>query len=139
MDRDLLGDAVYSLAKVRAGMVWQLNDKGCMGVLDTSARLSELRSRVDHIIDRIAANSRLTAAAGLGTPPRPHCLPAALCNWLSARWTPSSAIRLARTHKCAVLLCMEQRLHQAGKAEGWPAGETLAARLMWGPHTDGPC
>jgi hypothetical protein len=30
---------------------------------------------------------------------------------------------------------MVQRLHQAGQAEGWPAGESLPARLMWGPHT----
>ncbi|MEU8784770.1 hypothetical protein [Streptomyces sp. NPDC048637] len=37
-----------------------------MDVLDTSAQLAELRARVDHILDRIAANSHLTAA-GLGT------------------------------------------------------------------------
>ncbi|MGW8329879.1 hypothetical protein ACWGLE_18485 [Streptomyces sp. NPDC055897] len=46
-----------------------------------------------------------------------------------------AAMRLARTHKYAVLLRMVQRLHQAGQAEGWPAGESLPARLMWGPHT----
>lgn len=28
---------------------------------------------------------------------------------------------------------MVQRLHQAGQV--WPAGESLAARMMWGPHT----
>ncbi|MFK4103981.1 hypothetical protein ACI2L1_28655 [Streptomyces sp. NPDC019531] len=37
-----------------------------MDVLDTLAQLAELRARVDHILDRIAANSRLAAAA-LGT------------------------------------------------------------------------
>ncbi len=28
-----------------------------------------------------------------------------------------------------------QRLYQAGRAEGWPAGESLSARLVWAPHT----
>lgn len=44
-------------------------------------------------------------------------------------------MRLARNHKCVVLLRMVQRLHQAGQAEGWPAGESLPAHLVWGPHT----
>lgn len=30
---------------------------------------------------------------------------------------------------------MVQRLHQAGQSEGWPAGESLPARFMWGPLT----
>lgn len=38
-----------------------------MDALDISDQLAELRARVDHLLDRIAANSRLTAAAGLGT------------------------------------------------------------------------
>ncbi|MFD7337859.1 hypothetical protein ACFV98_17905 [Streptomyces violascens] len=29
---------------------------------------------------------------------------------------------------------MVQRLHQAGRADGWPTGQTLAARLVFGPH-----
>jgi hypothetical protein len=121
--------------KVRAGTVWQLNDNGRMDVLDTSAQLAELRARVDHILDRIAANSRLTAA-GLGTLD-PTALPSGYALQLALGPLDSlvAAMRLARTHKYAVLLRMVQRLHQAGQAEGWPAGESLPARLMWGPHT----
>lgn len=121
--------------KVRAGTVWQLNDNGRMDVLDTSAQLAELRARVDHILDRIAANSRLTAA-GLGTLD-PTALPSgyALQLALGPLDTLVAAMRLARTHKYAILLRMVQRLHQAGQAEGWPSGESLPARLMWGPHT----
>ncbi|MEH0535790.1 hypothetical protein QBB31_14300 [Streptomyces scabiei] len=121
--------------KVRAGTVWQLNDNGRMDVLDTSAQLAELRARVDHILDRIAANSRLTAA-GLGTLD-PTALPSgyALQLALGPLDTLVAAMRLVRNHKYAVLLRMVQRLHQAGQAEGWPAGESLPARLVWGPHT----
>lgn len=121
--------------KVRAGTVWQLNDNGRMDVLDTSAQLSELRARVDHILDRIAANSRLTAA-GLGTLD-PTALPSGYALQLALGPLDSlvAAMRLARNHKYAVLLRMVQRLHQAGQAEGWPAGESLSARLVWGPHT----
>jgi hypothetical protein len=121
--------------KVRAGTVWQLNDNGRMDVLDTSAQLAELRARVDHILDRIAANSRLTAA-GLGTLD-PTALPSGYALQLALGPLDSlvAAMRLARTHKYAVLLRMVQRLHQAGQAEGWPAGESLPARLVWGPHT----
>ncbi|MFB9466788.1 hypothetical protein [Streptomyces cinereospinus] len=121
--------------KVRAGTVWQLNDNGRMDVLDTSAQLAELRARVDHILDRIASNSRLTAA-GLGTLD-PTALPSGYALQLALGPLDSlvAAMRLARTHKYAVLLRMVQRLHQAGQAEGWPVGESLPARLMWGPHT----
>lgn len=121
--------------KVRAGTVWQLTDNGRMDVLDTSAQLAELRARVDHILDRIAANSRLTAA-GLGTLD-PTALPSGYALQLALGPLDSlvTAMRLARTHKYGVLLRMVQRLHQAGQAEGWPAGESLPARLMWGPHT----
>ncbi|MFJ8028348.1 hypothetical protein [Streptomyces sp. NPDC096311] len=52
--------------KARTGTLWQFNDNGHLDVLDTSAQLAELRAFVDHILNRIAANSRLTAA-GLGT------------------------------------------------------------------------
>ncbi len=45
------------------------------------------------------------------------------------------SMRLARAHKYALLLKMVQRIHQAGRAEGWPAGPTVPARLMFGPHT----
>ncbi|WP_405476998.1 hypothetical protein [Streptomyces canus] len=121
--------------KVRAGTVWQLTDNGRMDVLDTSAQLAELRARVDHILDRIAANSRLTAA-GLGTLD-PTALPSGYALQLALGPLDSlvAAMRLARTHKYVVLLRMVQRLHQAGQAEGWPAGESFPARLMWGPHT----
>ncbi|WP_274558085.1 hypothetical protein [Streptomyces spiramyceticus] len=121
--------------KVKAGTVWQLNDGGRMDVLDTSAQLAELRSRVDHLLDRIAANSRITAA-GLGTLD-PTALPSGYA--LQLALGPLDALvgsmRLARDHKYAILLRMVQRLHQAGQAEGWPAGESFPARLMWGPHT----
>ncbi|MBT2439605.1 hypothetical protein J7E93_05610 [Streptomyces sp. ISL-36] len=121
--------------KVRAGTVWQLNDNGSMDVLDTSAQLAELRARVDHLIDRVAANSRLTAA-GLGTLD-PTALPSGYALQLALGPLDSliAAMRLARDHKYAVLLRMVQRLHQAGHADGWPAGESLPARLIWGPHT----
>ncbi|MEH0609094.1 hypothetical protein [Streptomyces scabiei] len=121
--------------KVRAGTVWQLNDNGRMDVLDTSAQLAELRARVDHILDRIAANSRLTAA-GLGALD-PTALPSGYALQLALGPLDSlvAAMRLARTHKYTVLLRMVQRLHQAGHAEGWSAGESLPARLAWGPHT----
>ncbi|WP_075662441.1 hypothetical protein [Streptomyces acidiscabies] len=121
--------------KVRAGTVWQLNDNGRMDVLDTSAQLAELRARVDHILDRIAANSRLTAA-GLGTLD-PTALPSGYALQLALGPLDSlvASMRLVRSHKYAVLLRMVQRLHQAGQAEGWPAGESSPARLMWGPHT----
>ncbi|MCT9094146.1 hypothetical protein N4G70_35665 [Streptomyces sp. ASQP_92] len=120
--------------KVRAGTVWQLNDNGHMDALDTSAQLAELRARVDHLLDRIAANSRLTAA-GLGTLD-PTALPSGYALQLAVGPLDSfvAAMRLTRTHKSAVLLRMVQRLHQAGHAEGWLAGESLPARLMWGPH-----
>lgn len=121
--------------KVKAGTVWQLNDGGRMDVLDTSAQLAELRARIDHLLDRIAANSRITAA-GLGTLD-PTALPSgyALDLALGPLDTLVSSMRLARDHKYVVLLRMVQRLHQAGQADGWPAGESLPARLVWGPHT----
>ncbi|MFE9770671.1 hypothetical protein ACFYOV_03095 [Streptomyces sp. NPDC005931] len=121
--------------KVRAGTVWQLNDNGRMDVLDTSAQLAELRARVDHILDRVAANSRLTAA-GLGTLD-PTALPSGYALQLALGPLDSlvASMRLARDHKYAILLRMVQRLHQAGQAEGWPAGESSPARLMWGAHT----
>lgn len=51
---------------------WQLNDNGRMDVLDTSAQLTELRARVDRILDRIAANSHsLPPASAPST--RPPC------------------------------------------------------------------
>ncbi|MER6131879.1 hypothetical protein [Streptomyces sp. NPDC001815] len=121
--------------KVRAGTVWQLNDNGRMDVLNTAEQLAELRARVDHILDRIAANSRLTAA-GLGTLD-PTALPSGYALQLALGPLDSlvAAMRLARNHKYAVLLRMVQRLHQAGQAEGWHAGDSLPARLIWGPHT----
>ncbi|WP_189747242.1 hypothetical protein [Streptomyces nojiriensis] len=121
--------------KVRAGTVWQLNDGGRMDVLDTSAQLAELRSRVDHVLDRIAANSRLTSA-GLGTLD-PTALPSGYALQLALGPLDSlvAAMRLARAHKYVILLRMVQRLHQAGQAQGWPAGQSVPAQLTWGPHT----
>ncbi|WP_268987080.1 hypothetical protein [Streptomyces hygroscopicus] len=121
--------------QVKAGAVWQLGETGRMDALDTSPQLAELRARVDHLLERIAANSRVTAA-GLGTldateVPSGYALKLAL--------GPLDALvgmmRLAREHKYRLLFKMVQRLYQAGRAEGWTAGETLPARLAWAPHT----
>ncbi|MEU7640905.1 hypothetical protein AB0C11_33390 [Streptomyces sp. NPDC039016] len=120
---------------VEAGAVWQLGDSGRMDALDTSPQLAELRARVEHLLDRIASNSRITSA-GLGTldasqVPSGYALKLAL-GPLDAL---VGAMRLAREHKYQLLLKMVQRLYQAGRAEGWPVGESLAARLVWAPHT----
>ncbi|MGI5507704.1 hypothetical protein [Streptomyces sp. CA-106131] len=119
--------------RVEAGTVWQLSDSGRMDTLDTSAQLAELRQRVDHLLDRLAANTRLTAA-GLGS-----LDPAKLPNGYSLQVALGpldslvGALRLARNHKYQLLLRMVQRLHQAGQE--WPAGESLPARLIFGAHT----
>ncbi|MEV6420632.1 hypothetical protein [Streptomyces sp. NPDC051662] len=121
--------------QVKAGAVWQLGEAGRMDALDTSPQLAELRARVGHLLERIAANSRVTAA-GLGMldateVPSGYALKLAL--------GPLGALigmmRLAREHKYRLLFKMVQRLYQAGRAEGWTAGETLPARLSWAPHT----
>ncbi|GHE80316.1 hypothetical protein GCM10014715_39670 [Streptomyces spiralis] len=119
--------------RVEAGTVWQLADNGRMDTLDTSAQLAELRSRIDHLLDRLASNTRLTAA-GLGS-----LDPAKLPNGYSLQIALGpldslvGSMRLARDHKYQLLLRMVQRLHQAGQE--WPAGESLPARLAWGAHT----
>jgi Phage portal protein, SPP1 Gp6-like. len=119
--------------RVEAGTVWQLSDNGRMDALDTSAQLAELRQRVDHLLDRLASNTRLTTA-GLGTldvakVPSGYALQLALGPLDSL----VGGMRLARDHKYQLLLRMVQRLHQAGQV--WPAGESLPARLVWGAHT----
>ncbi|MET9386991.1 hypothetical protein ABZY09_39755 [Streptomyces sp. NPDC002928] len=119
--------------RVEAGTVWQLADNGRMDTLDTSAQLAELRQRIDHLLDRLASNTRLTTA-GLGTldvakVPSGYALQLALGPLDSL----VGAMRLARDHKYRLLLRMVQRLHQAGQV--WPAGESLPARLAWGAHT----
>ncbi|KOG10426.1 hypothetical protein [Streptomyces viridochromogenes] len=120
--------------KVEAGAVWQLGESGRMDALDTSPQLAELRARVEHLLDRIAANSRITAA-GLGTldaaeVPSGYAFKLALA--------PLDALvgmmRLAREHKYRLLLKFVQRLYQAGRAEGGAAGESFSARLAWAPH-----
>ncbi|GAA3002544.1 hypothetical protein GCM10020229_13260 [Kitasatospora albolonga] len=121
--------------QVRAGTVWSLAEGGSMDTLDTSNQLAELRSRVDHLLDRLAGNSRLTSS-GLGTLD-PSAVPSGYALQLALGPLDAlvSGMRLARAHKYSLLLKMVCRLHQAGQAEGWPAGETLPARLTWGPHT----
>ncbi|GAA3380873.1 hypothetical protein GCM10020367_69910 [Streptomyces sannanensis] len=94
--------------------MWQLNDNGRVDTLDTSAQLAELRQRVDHLLDRLAANTRLTAA-GLGS-----LDPAKLPNGYSLQIALGpldsrvGGMRLAREHKYQLLLRIVQRLHQAG-------------------------
>ncbi|WP_157902966.1 hypothetical protein [Streptomyces jeddahensis] len=121
--------------KVEAGAVWQLGDSGRMDALDTSPQLAELRSRAEHLLDRIASNSRITAV-GLGTldaseVPSGYAFKLALAP-LDAL---VGAMRLAREHKYRLLFKFVQRLYQAGRAEGWTAGESFPARLAWAPHT----
>ncbi|TQF05535.1 hypothetical protein E6W39_29045 [Kitasatospora acidiphila] len=121
--------------QVRAGTVWTLAEGGSMDTLDTSAQLAELRARVDHLLDRVAGNSRLTSS-GLGTLD-PAAVPSGYALQLALGPLDAlvSSMRLARNHKYALLLRMVQRLYQAGQADSWPMGETLSARLVWGPHT----
>ncbi|MFJ4184126.1 hypothetical protein [Kitasatospora sp. NPDC089509] len=121
--------------QVRGGTVWELSKGGSMDTLDTSAQLAELRARTDHLLDRLAGNSRLTSS-GLGTI-NPAAAPSGYALQLALGPLDSlvAAMRLARAHKYALLLRMVQRLYQAGRAEGWPEGETLPVRLAWGPHT----
>ncbi|WP_127355999.1 hypothetical protein [Actinacidiphila soli] len=119
--------------RVEAGTVWQLSDSGRMDALDTSAQLAELRQRIDHMLTRLAANTRLTTA-GLGSLD-PASVPSGYALQLALGPLDSlvGAMRLARAHKYQLLLRLVQRLHQAGQA--WPAGESLPARLVWGAHT----
>ncbi|KUL23278.1 hypothetical protein [Streptomyces regalis] len=120
---------------VEPGTVFQLADGGRMDVLDTSGQLSELRARVEEIRDRAAVNARLPAVS-LGTVD-PSDVPSGYALQLSLGPLDSQvdSMRLARAHKYALLLKMVQRIHQAGRAEGWPTGEPLAARIVFGPHT----
>ncbi|MFJ6136538.1 hypothetical protein [Kitasatospora sp. NPDC092286] len=119
--------------RVEAGTVWSLNEGGSMSTLDTSPQLRELRERTDHLLDRLAGNSRLTAS-GLGTV-QPSEVPSGYA--LALALGPLDALvgemRLARAHKYEILLRMVGRLHQAGQV-GWPGGELPAGQLVWGPH-----
>jgi hypothetical protein len=121
--------------EVRTGAGWQLGETGSVGVLDTLPHLAELRARVDHLLERFAANSRVMAA-GLGTLDATELSPGYT---LKLALGPLDALigmmRLARWHKYRLLFKMLQRLYQAGRAEGWTAGETLSARLAWTHHT----
>ncbi|MFF2410489.1 hypothetical protein [Streptomyces sp. NPDC058092] len=53
------------------GSVFQLADGGRMDVLNTAPQLAEPRSRTDHLIDRVAVNSRITSGVGHPRPDRP--------------------------------------------------------------------
>ncbi|PCG85452.1 hypothetical protein CIB93_13940 [Streptomyces sp. WZ.A104] len=120
---------------VSPGTVLQLADGGRMDVLDTSGQLSELRARAEEIRDRAAVNARLPAVS-LGTVD-PSDVPSGYALQLSLQPLDSmvDSMRLARAHKYTLLLKMVQRIHQAGQAEGWSAGPTVPARLVFGPHT----
>jgi hypothetical protein len=76
--------------------------------------------------------ARLTTA-GLGTLD-PSAVPSGYALQLALGLLDAlvPAMHLARDHKY-MLLRMVQRLHQAGRV--WPAGESLPAKLAWGPHT----
>ncbi|MEK2474080.1 hypothetical protein [Streptomyces noursei] len=119
---------------VEPGTIFQLADGGRMDVLDTSEQLAELRARVEEIRDRAAVNARLPAVS-LGTV-NPANVPSGYALQISLGPLDSlvDSMRLARAHKYALLLKVVQRLHQAGRAHGWPLGETLPARLVFGPH-----
>ncbi|MDX3205149.1 hypothetical protein [Streptomyces scabiei] len=118
---------------LRAGSVVQLADGGSMDVLDTAGQLAELRQRTDHLLDRIAVNSRLTSA-GLGTLD-PTALPSGYALELALGPLDSliGEMRLVRDHKYTLLLKFVARLYQAGRV--WPAGELPSARLAFGPLT----
>ncbi|MCX4749167.1 hypothetical protein OG455_27305 [Kitasatospora sp. NBC_01287] len=120
--------------EVKPGTVISLGDGGSMSVLDTSAQLAELRERTDHLLDRLAGNSRLTSS-GLGTL-QPSQVPSgyALALALGPLDSLVGEMRLARAHKYQLLFKFAGRLFQAGRADGWPAGELPAAALSWGPH-----
>ncbi|WP_157855970.1 hypothetical protein [Streptomyces aureocirculatus] len=120
---------------IEPGTVFALGDGGRMDVLDTSHQLAELRARVEEIRDRAAVNARLPAVS-LGTVD-PSDVPSGYALQLSLGPLDSlvDAMRLARAHKYALLLKMVQRIHQAGRADGWPQGAVLPARLVFGPHT----
>ncbi|WP_234025163.1 MULTISPECIES: hypothetical protein [unclassified Streptomyces] len=79
--------------------------------------------------DRSAVNARLPAVS-LGTVD-PTDVPNGYALQISLGPLDSlvDSMRLARAHKYALLLKMAQRLHQAGRADGWPTGPTLPARL----------
>lgn len=120
---------------IQPGTVFQLSDGGRMDVLDTSGQLAELRARTEEVRDRAAINARLPAVS-LGTVD-PSDVPSGYALQLSLGPLDSliDSMRLARAHKYVLLLKLVQRLHQTGRAEGWPVGETTAARLVFGPHT----
>ncbi|WP_327356378.1 hypothetical protein [Streptomyces sp. NBC_01304] len=120
---------------VEPGTVFQLADGGRMDVLDTSGQLAELRARVEEIRERASVNARLPAVS-LGTVD-PSDVPSGYALQLSLGPLDSlvDSMRLARAHKYALLLKMVQRIHQAGRADGWTTGTTLAARIVFGPHT----
>ncbi|MEN8649064.1 hypothetical protein ABCR94_00040 [Streptomyces sp. 21So2-11] len=120
---------------VEPGTVFQLADGGRMDVLDTSGQLAELRARVEEIRNRAAVNARLPAVS-LGTVD-PSDVPSGYALQLSLGPLDSlvDSMRLVRAHKYALLLKMVQRIHQAGRAEGWPQGASLPARIVFGPHT----
>lgn len=120
---------------VEPGTVFQLADGGRMDVLDTSGQLAELRARVEEIRERASVNARLPAVS-LGTVD-PSDVPSGYALQLSLGPLDSlvDSMRLARTHKYSLLLKMVQRIHQAGRANGWTAGKPIAARIVFGPHT----
>ncbi|TDC77509.1 hypothetical protein [Streptomyces hainanensis] len=121
--------------RVQAGAVWQLGESGRMDALDTSSQLAELRTRVEHLLDRIASNSRITAA-GLGILDASQ-VPSGYTLKLSL--APLDALlaqmRLAREHKYRLMLRMVQRLFQAGQADGWGPGPTHVATLTRSAHS----
>ncbi|MGC9441477.1 hypothetical protein [Streptomyces sp. WG5] len=102
--------------KIEAGSAWELSDGGRMDTLDASPQIAELRQRINHVQDRIAANSRITAAPlGLLNPtevPSGYALQLALGPLDSL----VSSMRLARADKYEILLRMVQQLRQAGQA-----------------------
>ncbi|MET8983179.1 hypothetical protein ABZX85_47165 [Streptomyces sp. NPDC004539] len=97
---------------MEAGAVWQLGESGRMDALDTSAQSVELRARVEHLLDRIAANSRITAAemgtADVTDVPSGYAFQLALAPLDALIGT----MRLARERKYRLLLKFLQRLYQ---------------------------
>ncbi|MFE3196788.1 hypothetical protein [Embleya sp. NPDC059237] len=118
---------------VTPGAVYNLGETGRLDVVDTSNQLSELRTHVFDLRQRLASITRIPGAA-MGTVDATR-IPSGYLLDVSLRPLDAlvSSMRLARTHKYSLLFRFVQRLHQAGHA--WPAGETLHAELRFGPHT----
>lgn len=120
--------------RIEPGTVWTLRDGGSMDALDTSHALAELRSRTDHLLDRLSVVSRIPAVAMGSVDPTKVPSGYALALTLGPLEALVGSLRLAREHKYRLLLRFVQRLFQAGQHPDW-RGPVLPAVVTFGPHT----